>query len=236
MATINITQSQIFTVLKSFLDSIVLPGTLTFQGQVNRVSEPPETDYVVMWPIFRNRLATNIDSLIENLFVGSISGTVLIVTTINEGEIVIGNQISGANVAANTLVTALGTGTGGVGTYTVSVSQTIASEIMQSGQQQAQQSTEMVIQADIHGPNSAENAQIINTLFWDQAAFDNFKAASFEIAPLYSSDPKQMPFINGEQQYETRYILELRLQVNPIVGIPIQFATRLGPVDIIDVV
>ncbi len=63
-------------------------------------------------------------------FTGSISGTTLTVSAVASGTIVIGESISGAGVAVNTFVTALGTGTGGVGTYTVSTSQTVASEAM----------------------------------------------------------------------------------------------------------
>ena len=61
-------------------------------------------------------------------FVGSISGTVLTVTLMKSGTIAAGQQILGVGVAAGTIITALGTGTGGVGTYTLNQSNTIASE------------------------------------------------------------------------------------------------------------
>lgn len=66
-------------------------------------------------------------------FTGSISGTTLTVTAITSGQIGVNTAItSGAGVAANTIITANGTGTGGVGTYTVSVSQSVASTAMQT--------------------------------------------------------------------------------------------------------
>lgn len=58
---------------------------------------------------------------------GSISGTTLTVSAVTSGTIYVGQTIQGTGVTANTMVTALGTGTGGAGTYTVSTSQTVAS-------------------------------------------------------------------------------------------------------------
>ena len=59
---------------------------------------------------------------------GSISTTTLTVTAVASGTISVGDVISGAGVTAGTYITAILTGTGGVGTYTVSASQTVASE------------------------------------------------------------------------------------------------------------
>ena len=61
---------------------------------------------------------------------GSISGTTLTVTAVTNGELFVGQIISGSGVTSNTTISALGTGTGGVGTYTVSVSQSVASTII----------------------------------------------------------------------------------------------------------
>lgn len=61
------------------------------------------------------------------LFTGSISGTTLTVSAMTEGTIAVGQTLSGPGVTTGTTITALGTGTGGVGTYTVSISQTVAS-------------------------------------------------------------------------------------------------------------
>ena len=55
------------------------------------------------------------------------AGTVMTVSAITSGTITISMLISGTGIAAGTTVTALGTGTGGVGTYTVGVSQEITS-------------------------------------------------------------------------------------------------------------
>ena len=48
-------------------------------------------------------------------FIGSISGTLLTVTLMKSGTIAAGQQLLGLGLAAETVITALGTGTGGVG-------------------------------------------------------------------------------------------------------------------------
>lgn len=54
-------------------------------------------------------------------FTGSISGTTLTVSAVASGTIGVGQTISGTGVTAGTTITALGTGSGNVGSYTVSV-------------------------------------------------------------------------------------------------------------------
>ncbi len=56
---------------------------------------------------------------------GGISGTTLDVTAVTSGTIQVGDLVFGLGVEPGTRITALGTGSGGVGTYTVSVSQTV---------------------------------------------------------------------------------------------------------------
>lgn len=57
---------------------------------------------------------------------GSISGTTLTISAVTSGQLGIGSEISGTGVTAGTVITALGTGLGGTGTYTVA-SQTVSS-------------------------------------------------------------------------------------------------------------
>lgn len=63
----------------------------------------------------------------DTSFTASISGTIMTVSAVSVGSIQIGEVITGDGVTAGTRVTDFGTGTGGAGTYYVSVSQTIAS-------------------------------------------------------------------------------------------------------------
>ena len=62
---------------------------------------------------------------------GSIAGTTLTVTDVSSGAIALGMTLSGAGVAAGTKITRFGSGAGGNinsdGTYTVNISQTVAS-------------------------------------------------------------------------------------------------------------
>lgn len=63
----------------------------------------------------------------------SISGTTMTVTAVTSGEYRVGQYIYGTGVTAGTTITALGSGTGGTGTYTVSTSQTVSSTTITSG-------------------------------------------------------------------------------------------------------
>jgi hypothetical protein len=58
---------------------------------------------------------------------GSIVSTTLTVTAVSVGTLQVGSVISGTGVAVGTTITALGTGTGGIGTYTVNISQSVVS-------------------------------------------------------------------------------------------------------------
>ena len=64
---------------------------------------------------------------------GSISTTVLTVSAVTSGVIAVGQAVSGAGVAYGTVITSLGTGTGGTGTYNINTSQTVSSEALQIG-------------------------------------------------------------------------------------------------------
>lgn len=69
----------------------------------------------------------------EAVFTAAIAGTTMTVSAVASGAIVVGHVIVAAGVTAGTRVVALGTGTGGVGTYTVDVGQTVASGTIRAG-------------------------------------------------------------------------------------------------------
>lgn len=225
--TLSLTESQTFTALRLFLLSIMPAGMEVVKSQDNRVPEPVGPDFITMTPLFRERLETNVDTYSDTAFTGSISGNTLTVTDVSLGAIKVGAQLLGNNLAANTAVTAFGSGTGGVGTYTVTPSQTVASQVMASGTQMLLQPTKVTIQLDVHGPNSGDNAQIISTTWRDEYAVDQFATSGFDVTPLYASDPHQVPFMNGEQQFENRWVVDLVMQANPIVTATQQFADQL---------
>lgn len=160
--TPSITNDQIMTALRTFLIAILPDGVEVVAGQVNRVSEPKASDFVVMTPSARRRLSTNVVTW------------------------------SGAQPSM------------------LDHAHAIACDV----------------QLDIHGENGTDNATVITTLFRDDygvAAIDN---AIF--APLYASDGRQMPFVNGEQQYEDRWIVTVTLQAVPVISTPQQFAGSLS--------
>lgn len=68
------------------------------------------------------------------VFTGSIAGTTLTVTSATSGTLAVGQTLSDSlgNILVGTKITALGTGTGGIGTYTVGVTQTVASQTISS--------------------------------------------------------------------------------------------------------
>jgi hypothetical protein len=69
-------------------------------------------------------------ALTATYFTGAISGTTLTVSGITAGALQVGSIITGTGVAVGTKVTALGTGSGRTGTYTVNISQLVVSTAM----------------------------------------------------------------------------------------------------------
>ena len=96
------------------------------------------------------------------------------------------------------------------------------------------QATQIVIQLDVHGPGSADLSQIISTLFRDEYAVEAFAASGYDVAPLFATDPKQIPFMNAEQQFEDRWVIEMNLQANPALTLPQEFAKTMS-VELIEV-
>lgn len=227
-------QSAIQAVLRSFLLSVLPANTPVIAGQDNRVPEPQGADFVVFWTTRRDRIETNVDTYADCLFTGSISGNILTVSNVNYGSLAVGSQVFGVGVTVPTTITALSGGTGGVGNYMVSTIQVVGSEFMAAGTENLLQPTQITFQLDVHGPNSHDNAQIISTAFRDDFAVEAFAALNSNVYPLYADDPRQVPFINAEEQYETRYIIEALVQANQIVGIPQQFADSVS-VTLVDI-
>lgn len=226
------TQSQVQAILRSFLLTVLPDTTEVIEAQDNRVPEPASLNFVIMTALNRPRLATNIDSYDDVLFTGSISGNTLTVSNVQTGVLAVGLPVFGSGVVLGTVITALGSGSGGMGTYTVNTAQTIPSELMAAGSAVLMQETELIYQLDVHSPSvglAADMAQMITTAFRDDYAVEFFLEASPVVSPLFADDPRQSPFLNAEQQYETRWIVEAHLQANQsVLNIPQQFAGVLA--------
>lgn len=224
------TQDDLFVALQTFLVGILPANTPVILGQVNRVGEPPQGNFVAMWEIRRLRLATNIDEYIDATFTASIAGTVMTVADLATGTIGIGNRVFGTGLASGTttIVSQISGISGGAGTYRVSLSQTAASQAMAAGSATFTQKVQSTVQLDVHGPNGANNSNVISTLFRDAYAVEQFAESGFDVVPLYADDPRQMPFLNAQQQYEDRWVIEANLQLNEIVtGVSQQFADAI---------
>jgi len=81
---------------------------------------------------------TDVDSAQHGTATASISGTTLTVSSmVDDGTFAVGDSVTGTGIAANTVITALGSGTGGVGTYQIVQLQTVASTTLSSANWQA---------------------------------------------------------------------------------------------------
>lgn len=240
------TQDDTLTVLKALLGTIVLDDTEIFQSQENRVPEPVVDNYIMMTPRGRHRLSTNRDSFLDCAFAASILNNQLTVTAIPIGKIVPPAQIFSPSFDLNVPVfiqSQISGMPGGIGVYQLSVAPDVApsSNIGQfvigqspiegtkfaSGAAAMLQPTDFVVQLDIHGPLSADNAQTIATVLWDEIAWSFFQSRNPNIAPLYCDDPQQLPFWNDQQQIENRWVISVHIQVNATVTAPQQFADRV---------
>lgn len=165
--TVDITDSIALATLRAFLLSILPAGVEVVRAQVNRVPEPAGADFVLMTPMGRVRLATNVDTYAD-----------------------------GYPAAPGVI--------------------------------KAQASTQYTVQLDVHGPNGAENAQIITTLFRGGFAADQFKASGYAIAPLYTGDTRQLPYLDEEGQMEQRWTLDAVMQISPVVTRSQDFAATVA--------
>lgn len=224
-------ETNIFTALRSFLLAVLPAGVEVVQAQQSRVPQPLNTNFILMTPLRRDRIETNIDSYTDVLFTASIAGTVLTVSDINFGIIVPGSTLFGVGLgtgATTSVGIQLSGSAGGVGTYSVSPSQTVSSQLMAAGLTNYMQPTEVCIQCDVFGPASGDNSQIISTLFRDDFSVQQFLTSGFDVTPLYCTDPKQVVFTDDASQYEDRWIIELHLQANIVISAAQQFSSQLN--------
>lgn len=93
-------------------------------------------------------------------------------------------------------------------------------------------STEYSIQVDCYGPNSSDHATEIGMLWRDSYGCDFL--LSYGCQPLFASDPTQSALVNGEENYEQRWMITAVLQFNPVTTVAQEFADALA-VDIVSV-
>jgi hypothetical protein len=233
LPTISLTEAQAFTAFRAFLLGVVAPDTEVIRAQVNRVPEPRGADFVLMSPLRQARLATNETTYADNVVVGSITGAVLTVSQVIRGDLppgalLIDSSWPTMNVQPGTIVGVRLTGTvGGSGAFAVSPSQTLGSETLYAGVRMDDAPTEWVVQLDVHGPTSADNSRVIESLFRSEYATQALEDTGFAVTPLYCDDPREVPFLNTEQQYEFRWSIDCHFQVQQVIGTPQDFATEI---------
>ena len=85
------------------------------------------------------------------------------------------------------------------------------------------QSTQYTIQIDCFGPNSPDYANMITTAFRDDYGY---QALQPNCTPLHADDPKQIPLVTAESQYEQRWSITALIQYLPQTIVPMQFFTK----------
>ncbi|SEF31353.1 hypothetical protein ABL840_09175 [Variovorax sp. NFACC27] len=100
-----------------------------------------------------------------------------------------------------------------------------------TGTKDTTQATQVTVQLDCYGPNSGDWASILSTMLRDDYGCDALAPAA---QPLHADDPKMVPLVNGEEQYEQRWTITALLQINPVVSTPMQFfdQANVGVVEI----
>jgi hypothetical protein len=89
--------------------------------------------------------------------------------------------------------------------------------------------TQYSVQIDCYGPDSSDWATILVTMFRDPYGCDLLAPTA---QPLYCDDPKMMPLVDAEENYEQRWMITAVLQFNPIVTVSQEF---MNTIDIVPV-
>lgn len=222
--TINYTEADAIAALRGLILTIVPTGTEVIRAQANRVPEPKGSDFVLMTVILRTRLSTNVDITQDVIFNGSIAGTILTYDPPSFGDLRPGVQVWGIpNIVTDTEIVSVDSAT----TATVNISQSVPHGPLYAGYKTVLQAVELRIQLDVHGPASGDSAQKLSTLLRDEFATSYFDSIELDLMTLYPGDPRQVPFITGEAQWEERWVLDVSLQANQVVQVPQQFADEL---------
>jgi hypothetical protein len=83
------------------------------------------------------------------------------------------------------------------------------------------------IQVDTYGASAGDWADIIATMWASPLAIAFL--ASYGLVPLFADDPVELSIVNGEAQYEERWVTVLHMQINPALAAPMTFLTQPDP-------
>lgn len=106
------------------------------------------------------------------------------------------------------------------------------------------QQQDITVQVSLFGAGAADNVHRISTVFqngWAAEFFTAFHQSTLaqtpqppRIAPLYAGPARQVPFVNGERQYEEHWQIDLHLQASFALSLPqpMASAARLALADV----
>ena len=83
------------------------------------------------------------------------------------------------------------------------------------------QAVRLAIQLDCYGAASNDWAIMFSTVLRDEYGCT---ALSPVLSPLYTEDPRFAVLVDGEEEYEQRWIVDALLEYHPITSTPMQFA------------
>lgn len=83
---------------------------------------------------------------------------------------------------------------------------------------------QLMMQLDFYGPLSGQWAAAVSALFRDEVGVATLGSPA---TPLHADTPRMMPLVNGEEEYEQRWMVGGYLQWNPILTTPQEFADTL---------
>lgn len=114
----------------------------------------------------------------------------------------------------------------------LSLPHTTYSDVPNAGSMTLTRPTQWNAQVDCYGDGAQDMALAICIALRSSYGCDALKASGAQ--PLYTGDPRQLPFITGEDQYLERWSVDAVLQFNPSITVPQQFADELH-VDLVEV-
>lgn len=205
-------------------------GVTVVAGQPNRSVEPNNPWFIVMTPTLGGRLGTNQDTSADVKFTGSMTNGVLTVSAIGIGSIAVPSTIFAPVVTPGTQITAQLTGAPGQpGTYAVTGLQTVSSETMSAGAKTMMMSAEQTVQLDFHTPDLTawDIASTVSIALRDEFGTSFFSALAPPlngVSPLHADDPRQAPFINAENSWEWRWVVDAHLQIDETISVPATYA------------
>ena len=91
--------------------------------------------------------------------------------------------------------------------------------------QTMEEGVELTVQIDCYGPTSLDWANMLSATLRDEYGVDQL--APLGVVPLYADEARVAPLIDEELQYEERWSLDARFQINPVTTVQQQYANAL---------